>query len=182
MENASSNMTSAARSFMDARKWVALVILAREFFPVVGVAMTPRACAGYPQRRKDFSVKLSWSREKQKQKQTCFQTEQELQLNLISREIVQIADHVTNITHISNVLLAVLLGMVRAQPNTSCRSECGWKELINFCSLWACWACFLVTVSLQLASSSPCKSCFEKAAQPVHRPLNKHRLHNGTPY
>ena len=75
MENVSSDLKSAARSFMDARKLVAQVKSARGFFAsgwewvlsTVLQSMTPGASAGnkgFWQRKRHCSVKISWSWER----------------------------------------------------------------------------------------------------------------------
>ena len=88
---------------------------------------------------------------------------------VMARQIFQITDHVTKITHISNALWQFFGFGARPVDNTdhqtwntSCRGECGWRELFNFVFSGLDGLVSIVTVLLQLVSSSSCKSCVEE--------------------
>ena len=141
MENASSDMTSEARSFMNARKCVVHLKRARRFFPAVGVGAfgglqslnhMPQLVPRLPAKENAVlcqnlvvvgKVKVKPSRAKSRRTssgplrrgvshrpraQSSLGSVYCVSKKGVSREIVQIADHVTKMTQISNVLLAGL--------------------------------------------------------------------------
>ena len=76
--------------------------------------------------------------------------------------------YVTKITQLSNVLGDFCGHGARSVDDTdhqtwktSCRGECGWRELINFVSPSSVGLLFLSQFCSILLSSSPCESCLE---------------------